>query len=383
MSETTAIYQDDYQAAFTGEENFLDFLREREHEAQWWREQASTLKFVPLEEGSVITGLLKSIFSMNGKEDILEDTMAHTGLMLKLDEDFYPVRSCAVKTIMNRARISGNGLTKVSKAELVEILNMCMATASGDALLRFADGKVSAIHGGDQSDYAVLEMPSLFQRTADFLRSHFKRPYFSGAHYEHALATAVWVLEGSDKMTEAYKRTLVAHGQQPDEMSAALRLVSSDVGVSGANLYPMLVCGKECRIIPLGSPIKLEHENGADLDKFDQKLVAVFGQYEVALEGLARLLDIQIDNPINAMLGVMKRIGITKKLAYLAAELFEAQYGTQPCTAHDLFYGIAEAPATLQAEGASATRVTQMEENAARALTIRWTDYDMPGTFKW
>ena len=47
-------------------------------------------------------------------------------------------------------------MNKVQKTELAQILNYCMKVTGGDALLRFCEDKISAVHGGDASDYAVL-----------------------------------------------------------------------------------------------------------------------------------------------------------------------------------------------------------------------------------
>jgi len=37
----------------------------------------------------------------------------------------------------------------------------------------------------------------------------------------------------------------------------------------------------------------------------------------------------------------------------------------------------------LQCDGASGSKVVRMEENVARALSVRWNDFDIPGDFKW
>jgi len=37
----------------------------------------------------------------------------------------------------------------------------------------------------------------------------------------------------------------------------------------------------------------------------------------------------------------------------------------------------------LQCDGASGSKIAQMEENVARAFTVRWKDYDIPGEAKW
>ena len=44
------------------------------------------------------------IYDHNGDADVLEDTMENTSLLLKVDGKDYPVRSCALKTVLERAR---------------------------------------------------------------------------------------------------------------------------------------------------------------------------------------------------------------------------------------------------------------------------------------
>ena len=68
---------------------------------------------------------------------------------------------------------------------------------------------------------------------------------------------------------------------------------------------------------------------------------------------------------------------------YDAATLFEGQNGNSPCTAHEIYYGISEVIFMMQCAGESGTRIAQMEENIARAFTVRWHDYDIPGEAKW
>ena len=114
---------------------------------------------------------------------------------MKVDGKDYPVRSCALKTVLERARISGHALNKVSKSVFAEILNYCMGVASGDSLIKIADEKVSAVHGGDPKDYTVMEMLPLFKATSDFLNREYPGNTFMTAHFDHSIATAsgVWM----------------------------------------------------------------------------------------------------------------------------------------------------------------------------------------------
>ena len=114
-----------------------------------------------------------------------------------------------------------------------------------------------------------------------------------------------------------------------------------------------------------------------------RQLSLLYPKYGDAIARLGKLMETGIDYPYNTMLRVMKRVGVTKRLAYRAAELWQAQNGERPCTAYDLYLGICEAEFLLQCDGASAPRVAQMEENISRALKVHWEDYDYAGEVKW
>lgn len=384
--ESAKVYADGFTSSFVKEGDFLEFLKARETNSWWGTKKSKKIRFIALEEDSKLTAELKEKYAEDGNEGIIDDTLENTRLLLKAEEMAYPVRNCAIKTILSRARISGNALNKVEKPVLAKILNYCLRVASGDALLRFSEGKISAVHGGDGSDYAVLEIPELFSRTINYLDKNFPGSTFAGGSYDHSLVTALWELTNQDELVETYKEALSEHGINLDEIKPALRLSSSDVGVSGANLYPMLFVGKNHNIITLGSPLKLEHEagaTGATLEKFDEQLSLIYSRYTKAIKNLTDLLKIEISYPINCMAGVMKRVGISKKLSFEAIDLFKAQNGEGPCTAHDIYYGISEVIFMLQCDGADGSKVAQMEENVARALSVRWGDYDIPGELKW
>ena len=367
------IYRDDFSVTLAKQQEFIEFLRERESNSRWERHESKEIRFNAMDDEEYM-------FSI--EENVYRDTFKNTGLLLKVSGESYPVRNCAIKTICDRAGISGNALNKVPKPVLAQILTYCMKVAAGFALLRHSEEKVSAVNGGDASEYAPLAIPELFRMTTEYLDVNFPGSMFAGGFYSHSIVSSLWELTNDDALLQTYKEALQNHGITPKTMKPALRLSSSDVGVSGANLFPMLILDGE-RNITLGNALKLEHKAGANLERFEEKLEMIFSQYTTAINGLTGLLKIEIRNPVNCMTGVMKKIGITKKLAFETVDLFKAQHGEDPCTAHDLYYGISEIMFMLQCEGAEGVRLVQTEEKIARALTIRWSDYDMPGEVKW
>ena len=379
------IYADNFKCSFGNSDQFLDFLKERKEKSLWMKAPSNSLQFKPLEKDSELGSLYMQLYQSNGSAEILVDTMENTSLLLSVNGADYPVRSCALKTILERARISGNALGKVSKSVLTQILNYCLDVATGDSLIKVADDKVSAVHGGDPSDYAVLEMLPMFQSVKDFLDDEFPGNSFLTANYDHSVVTAIWSLDGqTNDLLDTYYQELAANGLSGKvNVTPGLRVTTSDVGVSGANLYPILLNKHGDKIIPLGAPIKTEHSNGVNLDKFEAQLKLLYARFRETIEKHKKMMGIEIRYPKNTMLGVLKHIKAPKKASYEALDQFLALNGEQPCTAYELYLAMSEVIFLIQCEGASGVRIAQLEECIAKAVHVKWSEYDHPGDFKW
>lgn len=378
------VFADNFSRSFSESGDFFQFLSARQARSKWMTAPSKELRFEPVERGSTLGNLYMQIYDHNGDADVLEDTMENTSLLLKVDGKDYPVRSCAIKTVLERARISGHALNKVSKTVFAEILNYCMGVASGDSLIKIADEKVSAVHGGDPKDYTVMEMLPLFKATSDFLNREYPGNTFMTAHFDHSIATAIWRLDGqADNLLDTYHREIAAKGLQTEKMVPALRFSTSDVGMSGANLYPIFLVGAESRIVPLGYSIRTEHKNGVDMQYFEEQLRLVYAQFEKALDKQVQLMNIEIRYPVTTLMRVLKRIKAPKKASYEAMDYFVAIHGDSPCTAYELFMQMSDVIFSAQCDGASGLRIAQLEEIVSRALNVNWHEYDHPGDFKW
>ena len=380
------IYADNFRCTFDDPGDFIQFLKERKENSRWMTAPSRNLVFESLEKNTQMGELYLKLYDHDGRAEIIADKMENTSLLLKVNGETYPVRSCAIKSILERARISGHALNKVSKSIFTQILNYCMDVASGDSLIKVADDKVSAVHGGDPKDYAILEILPLVQCVRSILDRDFAGNHFLTANFDHSIVTAIWSLDGqANELMETYRQAVAEKGVT-EAMSArpGLRFTTSDVGVSAANLYPILLLGGSNRIIPLGDPLKLDHKNGADLDAFASSMDQLYACFKESIERQQQLLNVEIRYPYTTMLGVLKRIGITKKMSYEVADLFAGQSGVSSgCNAYQLYLAMSDVIFLAQCEGASAYRIAQLEENIARALRINWHEYDRPGDFKW
>ena len=105
MNETR-IYADAFETTFANTKEMLEFLAERAKASRWIRKPTRMLRLVPLEKEAetIEKACTKQL------EGIVEDTEKNTQLVLKINGEVYPVRDCAMHTILKRAGVSGTGL---------------------------------------------------------------------------------------------------------------------------------------------------------------------------------------------------------------------------------------------------------------------------------
>lgn len=369
-------FKDDFSAGFQSQEGFMEFLDQVERDAQWQNWPTNTITVFSAEENPA---LCQVIPDQADKEEVLKDTFANTGLLLKAGETYYPVGSTTIKTLENRARISGNALQDLERAKFARVINDCLQVTKGQALIRIHEGKVRAVHGGDKSDYAVLPMPELFEVAALYMRETYDRVQFSKGYFSHLLTTASWEIKDGE-LLDCYRELLMQYGQSaPSELSAVIRVDSSDVAASGANIFCSLLEGPEKRPLVLGNALKLEHSGSASIESFAGNVAQIFARHKESVEGLGKLFRVYVNYPANVMAGLMNRVGIGKQLTAQTVEQFKAGHIGGGCSGYEVYCGICESIFLAQSRGMSVKGLLDLEEMVSRILSYRMHDYDIPG----
>lgn len=372
-------YQDDFSINFTSEDELHGFLEELEERAGWDVRPSSSIRVLPAEENET---LCKQITERLEEKGIIKDTCQNTGLLLKMGRSVYPLGKTSLATLKSRARVNGNALSDLEKPKLARILNDCLKVTKGDALIRIQEGKVRAVHGGDENDYCILPMPEIFGTASSYINGKYEGAKFKGGYYDHTITTATWEIE-DDELVSVYREALKNYRQDVnDQLSAAIRISSSDVAASGANIYYSLLVGAEKRPLVLGKALKLAHEKKASMAKFDANMSMAFARYEEALAGLERLFHIYINHPVNVISGLMQRVKIGKKLIAETVEQFKATYMGGTCTGYDVYCAICTSLFLSEVNGVQGKELADLEESISRCLTLRWSDYDIPGELK-
>ena len=337
-------YQDDFSKVMYNETVFYEYLEEVEERAEWFRAPSRMLTVLPLENDSYCTPVADVSL-----EALKSDTRNHSGLLLET-----PGRTCllglsAIKSLKGRARIEGKALAELDKEILADILNECLKVSKGKALIRFCEGKVRAVLSGDEKDYSIMSMPEIYMVAGAYLYGDFEKARFHMACADHSSVSAIWQLQDK-RLTQAYQELLKRYGKTfQGNLFASVRITTSDVGNSGANIfYTISLDGVN---LILGETLKVHHKNCKGIEDFTSNMESIFDYYKEALRGVMRLCDIWVSYPANAMIGAMKQAGFGKKLIAETVESFRAAAGENPCSAYEVYCGICEAISIARQQG--------------------------------
>ena len=318
------------------------------------------------------------MFAPGTSQEAVDDTVNNLGLAMMVDHQYYPIRGTAYKSLLDRAKIGGTALAKLSRTALADVLNACLRLYHAEALLLLRDEKVAAVHSGDEADYSVLPVDELLAALQKKLDERFSGSEFEGGYCDHSLVSASWSMPGQkEELLEDYTKTLEEKGQKhmAAKLMPGIRFVTSDTGVASAKVSALLVGGQYP--IHIGSCISVDHRHKKSVADFADKLDQLFAQFGDSVAKLQKLLEIPLDYPVNAMTRACKKLSMPKKAAVEAIAMYEMASGGVPATAHDVFMAMQEIPYILKTQKTPQSKMLTVEENMARALSFRWSEYDL------
>ena len=371
------VCKDSYFTTFGSYEQMLDYHRNQSVNSRWQRCKVSDLEVAPLDKGSSLVGKL-GIFAPGTSQEAVDDTVNNLGLAMMVDHHYYPIRTTAYKSLLDRAKIGGTVLPKLSRTALADVLNACLRLYHAEALLLLRDEKVAAVHSGDETDYSVLPVDELLVALQKKLDERFSGSEFEGGYCDHSLVSASWSMPGQkEELLEGYKKTLEEQGQKAmaAKLMPGIRFITSDTGVASAKVSALLVGGQHP--IHIGSCISVDHRHKKGVADFADKLDQLFAQFGDSVAKLQKLMEISLDYPVNAMTRVCKKLSMPKKAAVEAISMFEMANGGIAATAHDVFMAMQEIPYILKTQNTPQAKMLTVEENMARALSLRWSEYDL------
>ena len=356
----------------------LAYHEQLRQDSHWERSEVQNLTVAALDKSSPLFADATQ-FDASVSKDAIEDTAENLGLAIQIGGQFFPLRDTSYRSLLDRAKINGTALPKLSREKLADVLNSCFALhKKSGALLLIRDEKVSAVHSGDEKDYSILEIDQLLNGLQAQIDQRFPGNIFTSGYTDHALTSASWTLPGQKKdLLSAYEKALDTHGlkSMADKLMPGIRFTTSDTGTASAKVSALLM--GYSYPIHIGSIIAVDHRNQKKVPDFIASLDMLFAQFGDSIAKLNELFSIQLEYPVNAMTAVCKALKLPKKAAMEAIRMFELANGGQPATAHDVFMALQEIPFTLKANGMPESKLVVLQESMSRALTLRWNDYDL------
>ena len=369
--------QDSYYTLFNSYPAVLDYHEEQAKNSRWIRCKVNDLEVEPLGKASPLVGNLSAV-AVGTSQEAVDDTVKNLGLAMRIKGDLYPLRTTAYKSLLDRAKIGGTALPKLSRKVLATVLNECLKLFTADALLLIRDEKVCAVHSGDDVDYSVLPINELLTTLKSKLDSRFPGNKFEAAYCDHSILSASWTMpDQKDDLLGTYTKMLITQGKaaMASKLTPGIRFMTSDTGVASAKVSALLMGIQHP--IHIGGCISVDHRHHAKVSDFDTALDQLFAQFGDSIEKLQSLLEVQLDFPVIAMTRICKKLSLPKKATVEAISMFEMAYGGGSATAHDVFLAMQEIPFILKTEKCPESKLLLVEENMARALTLNWSDYDL------
>ena len=372
-----SICKDNYFTTFPDFPAMLGYHEKQTKQSQWERRQVNSLHVEPLDKNAVLYNDM-TLFAPGVSQEAVRDTAQNLGLAMQMDGAFYPVRDTAYKSLLGRAKINGTALPKLRREVLANVLNACMTLFGEEALLLIRDEKVAAVHSGDEKDYAILPVDELLSTLKTKLDSRFPGNEFQSGYCDHSLVSAAWLMpDQKGDLLGTYAKLLASQGKYTlaAKLTPGIRFMTSDTGMASAKVSALLLGGEYP--IHIGECVAVDHRRGHKVADFEEALNQVFAQFGDLVAKLQKLLKVELDYPVNAMTRVCKKLSLPKKAAVEAIAMFEMAQGSAPATAHDVYFALQEIPFILKTQGAPESKLLSVEENMARALTLRWSDYDL------
>ena len=369
--------QDGFYTTFGSYPTMRDYHEKQSKDSQWVRCKVNELQIEPLDANSPLYSCSLPM-ALGVTRDAVDDTAENLGLAMDIDGAIYPIRTTAYKSLLDRAKIGGTVLPKLSRKVLSDVLNECLKLYPSDALILIRDEKVSAVHSGDAVDYSVLPIDELLLTLQNTLDTRFPGNEFKCGYSDHSLTSASWTMPNQkDDLVGNYAKHLDSIGKSylAKNLVPGIRFMTSDTGVASAKVSALLMGGQYP--IHIGSCIAVDHRHQSKVEDFTKALDQLFAQFGDSIAKLQKLTEITLTYPVNAMTRICKKLSMPKKAALGAIQMFEMSYGGGPATAHDVFMAMQEIMFLLKTENTPESKLLFIEENLARTLTFDWEQYDL------
>lgn len=365
----------------------------------WMRCYTRELKSIPVDNAPILMEEIRQKFAISST--VSDESMAECmeeimlGMSIPMENGYvgYPIGETALNGMVMRAgyanspillqiqsKESRNCMAPVDKATVLNTGYECHKNMS---LILIRDEKVRAVLSGDQGDYVVLPMNELTAILKKQLENQFDKVEFLSGFASQEYTGISYKITGKkiDEMIRIYGGILMRCNIDPTQVKAAVKLVTSDVGLSGANLYPYLECPGG-RSIMLGTPLSLTHKGTHTIADFEANTLLLLSLFKNAEERIGLMDATPVKNIGGMIRRLAKNAGLPKKQSCEWAELVENSRGGN-CFQSDVFFSLYDILESYDADmgGLPSARRLSLEEGISRVAFGDIGSADIP--YQW
>lgn len=192
--------------------------------------------------------------------------------------------------------------------------------------------KVLAAHS---KNYKPLTISTLIESLERKLNQEYEEVEFLNGFTNDEITICDFKVK-SAAFNQAYKKIF-----NTSDLSLIIRFTTSNLGLSGANLFPSVMA--EGKVIPIAErAISLKHEGEASLTKFENNITYMFNQAEVLPEKIEELSKISIQYPTHCLINLAEKVGINAKDIAPVAETCSFIFINTCVTGKDIYFLLAD-----------------------------------------
>lgn len=377
------------------EEQATELFDRIDSSSVWARVYTKELKAVGLDKAPLLIPELRSTnrFDSSVSDDSIIEAMESVNLAVKVPIDTgyftYPLATTGVTSLLQRSGYGidssalkrtkdSNGKNAMEPSKKAKAINFGLEIAEDKSLVYILDEKIRAVHSGDECDYARLPFSELMQAFKAGLKDQFAEIFFTGASADHLYLSCTYVIK-DEEINTRIKNVFEMSGIDVSQMFTTARLISSDTGNAGANIYPYLQSAT--RMLAVGKPISLTHKNGHTIEDFKHNVEQVVSMFKDSEEKLEQMGNTSVKHPAGMIQRIAKQCGLSKKLSVEAAVTFEGMFGAI-ATQLDVWWEINDIYENgNKSDKLSESRKISIQESIARICFSDMSEYDIP--FNW
>ena len=388
LNETT-------ESCFLKEADALKLFTELCATDVWQRCGTNELQVQPIDDAPILMQEIRT--KLNIAAEVTDDSMSecmdslNLGVSVPFETGYktYPIGETSLGTLVQRAgyqmspvlmstspKASMNVMSPINKSM---VLNNGLQQFKNKALVLIRDEKIRAILSGDEADYQIFPMVQLTSILKSVLSRDFTDVNFSYAFASHQYMGIYYTFDAHAVMGEDVRTLLSRIGINSNDMKAGVFLITSDVGLSGANLYPY-IHGNGHNVM-IGTPLTLTHKGSNTLETFEANVSRMLSIFKDAEARLNEMDQKKVNHPAGCLMRIAKQAGLPKKISCEAAESLEATFGIN-CYQADVFFALYDILESYYVETeVSSSKKIMLEEGISRVVFSNFGDYDIP--FQW